>query len=94
MVEWLGDGMMLLTPEEDEIFERQLAAAATADRWKWDDDVRYQNRPRGGERCGKCALFVRGLPGELGGYCRKVHALRGPTGMIHWFGWCRKYMPS
>ncbi len=83
----VGDTEILLSPEESELYMRQVEAQREADTSKVDAD--YQNEPNGKEQCAACAMFVPGLEDDVGGYCSKVHSYRGPLGMIFPDGWCK-----
>lgn len=83
----VGDTEILLSPEEADLYVRQVEAQSTADTSKVDAD--YQNEPSGKEQCDTCSMFVPGLPDDIGGYCSKVQSFRGPLGMIFPDGWCK-----
>ena len=92
MVEKIDGLQMLLTPEESELFERQAKAQESGSVSKEQAD--YQNEPHDGEQCSKCAMFVPGFEGDLGGYCSKVRSFRGPAGIIFDDGWCKYFAPT
>jgi hypothetical protein len=83
----IGNVELLLTPEEDKLFERQAKAQESGNVTKADAD--YQNDPNDGEQCSNCSRFVPGFPDDLGGYCTKVMSFRGPQGIIFEDGWCK-----
>lgn len=82
-----GGLQLLLTPEEDVLFQRQAAAQQSGDVDKTEAD--YQNEPKGDEQCSICEMFVPGFPQDTAGYCTKVKSYRGPEGMIFEDGWCK-----
>jgi hypothetical protein len=93
MVERIDATQMLLTPEEAAQFDAQAAAQASGSASK--AEARYQNEPRGEERCDKCSMFVAGFPTDPGGFCTKVTSFRGgPLGTIFADGWCRFFEPD
>lgn len=88
MVEQIeGNAQLLLSPEEGSLYAQQAQAQQSADIKKIDAD--YQNEPKGDEQCSGCDMFVPGFDGDTGGYCTKVIAIRGPSGLIFPDGWCK-----
>jgi hypothetical protein len=81
--------LLLTTPEEVELFDRQAEARASGNVGKIEAD--YQNEPHDGEQCSDCAMFVPGFPYpmDVGGYCTKVKSFKGPLGTIFPDGWCK-----
>lgn len=83
----VGSSEVLLSPDEAELFDRQVAAQKSGDVGK--ADAEYQNEPHGNESCAGCTMFVPGFSGSLGGYCQKVRSFGGPLGQIFPDGWCK-----
>ncbi len=88
MVEQIvGNAEVLLTPEESVLSDAQVAAQKSGTVSK--TDAKYQNKPRDGEQCSHCTMFVSGFHNDPGGFCTKVRSYRGPLGMIFSDGWCK-----
>jgi hypothetical protein len=83
----IGNIELLLTEEEVELADKQVAAQNSGDVFKSEAD--YQNEPHNGDQCSDCDMFVPGFTIDVGGYCRKVHSFRGPQGIIFEDGWCK-----
>lgn len=88
----VGNVELLLSPEEVELFDRQVAAQRSGSVPKEQAD--YQNDPHDGEQCSGCTMFVPGLDTDIGGYCTKVRSFRGPEGIIFEDGWCKYFKPA